>query len=126
MVRSGLSLRVTTTEALLDRPVYSQECSPGEPNRLNLHGFTRVYMFPEPRGLMRLHQCRDVEPSQLYSPSIRQIDNLESQPSSVSIKCSPAIHCNDMTIFPVGHFGGKELQAVLEIIEESPWEAYRP
>ena len=82
-------------------------------------------MFPEPRGLMRLHQRRDVEPGQLYSQGIRQIDDLKSQPSSVSMKRSPTIHCNNTPIFSIGYFGGKELQAVFEIIEESPWEAYR-
>ena len=67
-----------------------------------------------------------MESGQLYPQGVRQIDDLESQPASVSMKGSPAIHCNDATIFPIGYFCGKELQAVPEVVDESPREAPHP
>ena len=62
---------------------------------------------------MGLHQCGDVEPRQLYPQSIRQIDDLESQPFSMSMKGSPTVYCHDATIFSIGYFPGQELQALL-------------
>jgi hypothetical protein len=62
---------------------------------------------------MGLHQCGDVKSRQLYPQGVRQIYDLESQPSSVSMKGRPTVHCHDGTIFSIGYFPGQELQALL-------------
>ena len=106
--------------------MYSQEFVPGEPDRLNFQGATKDGMSPQPGDVMCLHECCDVQLSQLYPQCIWQVDGLKSQAVGLSMKGSPAIYCNDATMFPIGYFCSKELQAVPEVVDESPREALHP
>ena len=40
----------------------------------------------------------------------------------MSMQGSPAIYSNDAVVFPISYFCGQELQAVLEVVAESPRE----
>ena len=106
--------------------MYSQEFVPGEPDRLNFQGATKDGMSPQPGDVMGLHECCDVQLSQLCPQRIWQVDGLKSQPVGLNMKGSPAIYCNNAAIFPIGYFCSKELQAVPEVVDESPREAPHP
>src|SRR4030042_469901 len=83
------------------RAVYSQEFAAREPDRLNLYGFTGSAIPPEPGNALGLHQCGDLELRQLYPQGVRQIDDLESKPFSLSMNGSPTIYGHDAIIFPM-------------------------
>jgi len=61
-----------------------------------------------------------MEPSQLYSQAVRQINNLKSQSASLSIEGSPAIYSYDVTILTVSYFSSKKLHALFEVMESTP------